>query len=98
MGPKITASEANLSRERQIIIALTAIIGKGGCAQMQHIYEAVEEHMSDAELSIQGKASLRELINRVAVKRGYIHAHTPKNPGWRITLAGKEFIKKSSRW
>jgi hypothetical protein len=43
-------------------------------------------------LSGQGKASLRRLVNTVAVEAGYIYPHDPQNPGWRITADGKLFL------
>jgi len=88
----MTGVEAGLSSNEQMRIALEAIIDNGGTAQIIDIYAAVERHMGDAVLSEQGRASLREYVNRKAVKAGYVYPHDPAVEGWRITQAGREFI------
>jgi len=89
-----TASEAGLSLKEQILIILSTIADSGGIAQIEKIYSAVEEHMDGAKLSKQGKASLRERVNRYSVRRGYVFPHDPKNPGWRITDEGRRLVEK----
>jgi hypothetical protein len=89
---KMTGVEAGLSSNDQMRIALEAIIDNGGTAQIADIYAAVERQMGNAVLSEQGKASLREYVNRKAVNAGYIYSHDPAVEGWRITQAGKEFV------
>jgi hypothetical protein len=86
----ITGVEAGLSSNDQMRIALEAIVDNGGTAQITDIYAAVERHLRGAMLSNQGKDSLREVVNRKAVKAGYISRDPIK--GWRIIQAGREFI------
>ncbi len=61
---------------------------------MEKIYSAVEEHMGGVKLSKQGKASLRERVNRYSVREGYVLPHDPGNPGWRITDKGRHLVEK----
>ena len=89
----LTGVEAGLSGDEQIRIALRAIAANAGTAQMVDLYQAVEQHMDDARLSEQGKASLRFFINKVAVKAGYVYPADPATPGWRITPEGREAIQ-----
>jgi hypothetical protein len=88
----MTGVEAGLSSNDQMKIALETIIDNGGMAQIADIYAAVERHMGGVMLSEQGKASLREYVNRKAVNAGYIYPHDPSVEGWRITQTGIEFI------
>jgi hypothetical protein len=88
----VTGAQAGLSADDQIRIALETIIAYGELASMQQIYQAVDERLKPKRLSGQGKASLRRLVNTVAVEAGYIYPHDPQNPGWRITADGKLFL------
>ena len=88
----MTGAEAGLSSNEQMRIALETIVDSGGTAQITDIYAAVERHMGGTVLSEQGKASLREYVNRKAVKAGYIYPNDPSVEGWRITQAGREFV------
>lgn len=90
---EVTGSEAGLSGDNQIRIALQTIEANGGIAEMSHIYDAVERHLNGPKLSTQGKASLRKLVNSVAVQAGYLYPHDRNNPGWRITTEGREFLR-----
>ena len=85
----MTASEAGLSWEELSIIILRTIESNGGVAEIQTIYLHVEEQMSGKKLNKQGRDSLRELVNRNLVNKGYIFKYDPKNPGWRITPEGR---------
>lgn len=90
----ITSAQADLSVDEQIKIALKAIAVNGEVATMAQIYDAIELRLADRHLSQQGKASLRRLINTVAVKAGYIYPHDRDNPGWRITPEGRNFLSQ----
>jgi hypothetical protein len=93
-----TAAEADINGDEQVKIALQTIASHVGIAQMQQIYAAVNEKLRENgyQLSKQGEASLRFYVNRVAVKAGYIYSHDKKNPGWRITPQGREFLDEIS--
>ena len=92
----MTGVEAGLSANAQMRIALEAIVNNGGTAQISDIYAAVEQRMNGAMLSEQGRASLREYVNRKAVNAGYIYPHNPDVEGWRITEAGIEFLRSQA--
>ena len=79
----VTASAAGLSRQKQVPIILQAIESNGGVAQKRDIYHAVEKEIGQ-KLSEQGRASLREVVNRYMVNEQYI----VKDRGWRITRKG----------
>jgi len=91
-----TGFEAGLTGEEQIKIALQSIIANNGKADMQQIYKAVESRMEGVHLSEQGKSSLRFFVNKVAVKAGYVYPYDKKEPGWRITPEGKEYLNSFS--
>lgn len=94
-----TGSQAGLSSETQIKIALKAMADNGGSAKMPAIYAAVQKEMqavrglSNLELSKPGEASLRANISRAAVRAGYVYPYDSNIDGWRITPEGKEFLK-----
>lgn len=90
---EVTGAQAGLSADDQIRIALEAIVSHGELATMQQIYHAVDERLTPRRLSEQGRASLRRLVNNVAVEAGYIYPHDPQNPGWRITADGQSFLE-----
>lgn len=89
----VTASEAGLTRAQQLSIVLRTITEKGGVAEIGDIYAAVEEQLRGKRLSTQGRATLREVVNRHAVQKGYVHPHDPRRPGWRITSEGQRFVE-----
>lgn len=94
----VTGSEAGLSGEEQIRIALRTIVENGGIAQIQQIYRAVESVLkgNGFRLSKQGEHSLRFFVNKVAVEAGYIYPHDKRRRGWRITPMGREYIEAMS--
>jgi len=53
-----------------------------------------QERLGGRHLSDQGKATLRNYVNRVATKAGYIYPYEEKQLGWRITPEGREFISE----
>lgn len=90
----IKGTDAGLTGDDQVRIALEAIRLQGGVAQMSDIYGAFEAVLNPRgyTLSDQGKASLRFFVNRVAVEAGYLHPHDKDSPGWRLTSQGREFL------
>jgi len=89
-----TGSDAGLSVDEQVRLALQAIAARGGVAQIRDIYDTVEAVLNRKgfTLSKQGKASLRFSVNKVAVNAGYVHPHDKDAPGWRLTSSGREFL------
>jgi hypothetical protein len=88
-----TGAEAGLSGDEQIRIALQTMVERGGKATTNDIYASVNAAMVPDVLSGQGKSSLRELVNRRAVKAGWVLAHDAADPGWRITQEGRAFLE-----
>ncbi len=64
-------------------------------AETRDLYDAIESVLGPRgmRLSDQGKASLRNFINTVAVQAGFVHPHDPNSPGWRITVEGRAFAQ-----
>lgn len=95
---QVKGTDAGLSADDQVRIALGAIAERGGVAQMSDIYNAVEAVLNPNgfTLSEQGKASLRFFVNKVAVEAGYLHPHDKESPGWRLTSQGREFLAASA--
>jgi hypothetical protein len=87
----ITGTQANLTGDDQIKIALQKIIDLNGVADIKEIYSVVEDRMDGNKLSDQGKASLRFFINKVAVEAGLVYPFDKNSPGWQITPKGKEY-------
>lgn len=93
MRKQLTGAQAGLSGDEQVRIALRTIVDNGGTIDVPTVYAALEKHMGGAQLSKQGKDSLRSFVYRAAVKAGLIYPPDPKSPGWRITPKGREFIE-----
>ncbi len=91
----VTGSDAGLSGNEQIRLALREIIRRDGSAPMGALYEPVERALAARGLSLseQGKASLRFFINKVAVEAGYVDPHDPSRPGWHVTATGRAFAE-----
>lgn len=89
-----TAAQAGLSTREQLEIALRFIVAKGGQALMKDIDGAVEAEMNARgyTLSRQGHDTLRELVNRNAVRRGWIHPSEGHGKPWRITPKGQAHV------
>jgi hypothetical protein len=88
----LTGTHANLTGDDQIKIALRKIIAQNGVAEIKDIYPAIEKQMGGNRLSKQGKASLRFFINKVAVDAGLVLPYDKNNPGWHITVKGKDYV------
>ncbi|GAB4162855.1 MAG: hypothetical protein Fur005_21820 [Roseiflexaceae bacterium] len=88
----MTGAEAGLNSQRQIEIALQAMVEGDGEATNEAIYAAVERYMGGAVLSQQGRDTLRSLINREAVRRGLVYQYDPNQAGWRITDDGRTLV------
>ncbi len=87
-----TGAEAGLNSQRQIEIALQAMVKSDGEATNEAIYAAVERYMGGAVLSQQGRDTLRSLINREAVRQGLVYPYEPNQAGWRVTDAGRTIV------
>jgi hypothetical protein len=94
---EVTASEAGFTKEQQYELIFNAILKKG-VLTTEEIYNVINALLqkNDQTLSIQGKATLRALINNKAVNEGYIYSHDRDNPGWRLTPEGRELISSDN--
>jgi len=90
----IKGTDVGLTGDEQVRLALGAIAERGGVAQMNDIYAALEAALNPKgyTLSDQGKASLRFFVNKVAVEAGYLYPYDKDSPGWRLTSLGREFL------
>lgn len=89
-----TLCEADLHRQEVIDFVLRILVERGGEASMKVIYDAVEVKMMNTPgftLSKQGRASLREIVNRYGVGKGWIHK---SQGGWGITSSGRKYVDK----
>jgi Restriction endonuclease len=89
----LTGTEAGLSGDDQIRIALECMIRHGGTATTPQLYEALEAKLDGRHLSVQGKASLRFFVNTIAVQAGYVYPYDKNNPGWRIKRRGRQALQ-----
>src|SRR5579859_4308059 len=90
--PALTGTEAGLNSERQIEIALQAMVEGDGAATNEAIYAAIERYMSGTVLSQQGRNMLRLLITRDAVRRGLVYPYESNQAGWCITDDGRAHV------
>src|SRR5580658_5196804 len=93
-----TGSDAGLSGDEQIRLALGELLRLGGRGQTRDLYAALEAAMNAKgfTLSEQGKASLRFFINKVAVEAGYVRPHDRNDPGWVLTESGRAFASSEA--
>ncbi|MFN5080119.1 MAG: restriction endonuclease [Burkholderiales bacterium] len=91
---QVTTAQAGLKKDQIYTLVFKAALQNNGVLEMPKIYEVVNSVLKqqNAILSKQGEASLRTLINSVAVTDGYIFPFDKNNPGWRITPDAKELI------
>lgn len=88
---ELTAADVGISSDQQIDIVLRLMISNDGKATTAMCYEAVERMMEGARLSQQGKDTLRSLISRDAVGKGWVYPYDGSKE-WRITEAGRNYI------
>jgi hypothetical protein len=87
-----SAAEAELDRNEVVRICLRYIVAAGGSATTAELYAAVETNMGGARLSSNGRACVREYVNRYAVRAGLVLPHSLDRPGWHITAEGRELV------
>jgi hypothetical protein len=88
----MSAAEADLDRNEVVRICLRYIVAAGGSATTAELYAAVETNMGGAKLSSNGRACVREYVNRYAVRTGLVLPHSPDRPGWHISDEGRELV------
>ena len=93
----MSAAEAELDRNEVVRICLRYMVAAGGSATTAELYAAVEANMSGATLSANGRACVREYVNRYAVRTGLVLPHSADRPGWHITAEGRELVAAEER-
>lgn len=88
---ELTGAEAGVNSQRQIEIALQTMLERDEATNAE-IYAAVERNMNGAKLSQQGRDTLRSLVNRDAVQKGWVHPANGERSSWRITDDGRTYI------
>jgi len=90
----VTTAEAGLKKSDIYEIVFKAAMQPDSILEMSDIYNLVNAELGKHQntLSDQGKASLRRLINSVAVAEGFIFPHDKSHPGWRITPEARNLI------
>lgn len=89
----MTAVEAGLNDERQIQIALQAIVDHGGQANSSQLYAAIERYFPvDVALSLQGQDLLLSLMSGEALQKSYVKSCDGNRAVWHITEQGRNFL------
>lgn len=88
----MSAADAELDRDEVVRLCLRCMVAAGGSATTVELYAAVEAHMGGARLSPNGRACVREYVNRYAVRTGLVLPHSADRPGWHITAEGRELV------
>ena len=92
---EVTYSEAGLTKERVYNLIFTEMLKSQNGLEIKEIYDIVNNELKNNAqvLSEQGRATLRNLVNKYAVIEGYVFPYDKENPNWRLTNVGKELIE-----
>jgi hypothetical protein len=92
---EITYAESGLTKENVYSLVFGEMLNNPNGLETKEIYNIINEKLKvNAQiLSEQGKATLRNLINKYAVWEGYVFPYDKDNPNWRLTDAGKKSIE-----
>ena len=93
---EVTYKDAGLTKEDVYSIVFNELEKNPDGLETKDIYDLINNKLSEKSkiLSTQGKATLRNLINKYAVLEGFIFPHDPENPKWRLTNEGKKLIEQ----
>jgi hypothetical protein len=96
---EVTYKEASLTKENVYSLIFAEMIKYPDGIDTKEIYEIINKKLSvnSQILSDQGKATLRNLINKYAVLEGFIYPHDKDNPKWRLTIEGKKLIEQQGK-
>jgi hypothetical protein len=96
---KVTYAEAGLTKEDVYTLIFTEMVKNSNGLETKDIYNIINNKLKEKSqiLSEQGKATLRNLINKYAVLEGYVHSHDKGNPNWHLTKVGKNLIESQAR-
>lgn len=92
----MTAADVGLNDERQIQIALQAIVDHGGQASASQLYAAIERYFPvDRTLSPQGRDLLLSLMSGEALQKNYVEDRDGQGALWHITEQGRNFLDEA---
>jgi hypothetical protein len=93
---EVTYTEAGLTKENVYSLIFTEIVKYPDGLDTKDIYRIVNDKLSENSqiLSEQGRASLRNLVNKYAVLEGFIYPYDNENPKWRLTNEGKKLVEQ----
>jgi hypothetical protein len=96
---EVTYTEAGLTKENVYTLIFTEMVKNDNGLEIKEIYEIINNKLAENSqiLSEQGKATLRNLINKYAVMEGYVFPHDKNHPNWRLTNAGKDLIENQGK-
>jgi hypothetical protein len=96
---EVTYTDAGLTKESVYTLIFSEMIKKPDGLQIKEIYDIINQKLEKTSqiLSKQGKATLRNLINKYAVLDGYIYPYNKDKPNWHLTNEGKELIETQGR-
>jgi hypothetical protein len=94
---EVTYSQAGLTKDKVYNLIFTECLNSQNGLETKEIYDIINKELekSSQTLSEQGKATLRNLINKYAVNEGFIQ-HDVENQRWCLTNAGKELLKNKT--
>jgi hypothetical protein len=96
---EVTYTEAGLTKENVYTLVFSEMLKNPNGLETKEIYDIINAKLEEKSqtLSDQGKATLRNLINKYAVLEGYIHPHDKDNPNWRLTNAGRQLVENQGQ-
>jgi hypothetical protein len=96
---EVTYKDAGLTKENVYLLIFSEMVKYPNGLDMKDIYEIINTKLVENSqiLSDQGKASLRNLINKYAVLEGFIYPYDDENPKWRLTNEGKKLIEQQGK-
>jgi hypothetical protein len=96
---EVTYTEAGLTKENVYSLIFNEMIKHPKGLDTKEIYGIINDKLEENSqiLSEQGRATLRNLINKYAVLEGFIFPYDNENPGWRLTNDGKKLIEQQGK-
>lgn len=93
---ELTATDAGLTDQQQIDIALRLMLMQKNGVTTTEICIEIEKEMEGAKLSSLGRDKLRELLNTEVLPKGWVKSPRDNKGLWLITAAGEKYITESA--
>jgi hypothetical protein len=92
---QVTYTEAGLTKENVYVLIFAEMLKKPDGLKTKEIYDIINNELKNKSqiLSEQGKATLRNLINKYDVLEGYVFPYDKDNPNWRLTNIGRQLVE-----